>query len=1600
MTPYTIKSILLSIAIAMSMTMDAAWSIRQSTVQINKGSGIVDYAGSRNYLGQTAFKDSYLGNFTAGGTLVLNGGYMHMRRTATSNVCTGTMYYRLYKAGATPGAWIAVTLPNTSAVDASTTNYSSAAMNVNLLTSLTPATYFLEVYWTATGHSTCSTCCSSTLNDNNGGNGFRAYFDYQMFDSFTDGNFTSSPVWSGDNAAWTFRETSPVAAGATSSKTLRSRGPNTTDAEYLSTPNTTWSPTEQHWSFWLGRNSQSYTTSSRAIIWLYANEANLESATVDGYRLVIGDDSGGDEFQFQVVTNGVGTTLITSAAITNGLTDIGVSVHVKRLTSGAWTLYTSTLPTVNGAGQTAFSDAETTATVNQGTATNNTYTPSGTGYFGVVCYHTTTNSSRNALELDGINLRAVFPLQTTVQYTTAASSADETSGSMILTLSITNPSVLFATNATVTLTSGSSSRVGGFTSQVVTFPANSSANQTLNIPITNNTNCDDLSNLVFTISSVTGGSSAVANTPSQNTLVLTDDDMEYPVFESDDFETGLLTDWTLASVGSWTASSTSPINGNYSARHVATGSSGQSYLSGFVDDQPLDGGTTTWQFNLSHFGIEPDQNDKFLFFLAANESNLFSATVDGYAVGIHPANAFVADYITLWKVVDGTPTTAIVTSSLDVGTAHNEIGYRVTRSESGLWTLYLDLDGGFDNMVNHGTGTDQTYDKLSYTGLRYVFKSTTSGQLALDDLYITQKGCKSTYYSRATGNAETAIWSTTPTGPASTVVSSRYANFVVQNAHVVTTTDTWLSKNLNIQSGGTFAQGSQECVIFGDITVQGTWNAGTGTLSFKGSVDQYLNLSNHIALNHLKIDNDGSDVILNPTYETRVYGVVSTQEGTLQTNNMLVLKSTAYATGSIGEILSTGDIIGQVTIERFIPALTNYPYGSWMAIGSPVQSQTIAAWDDNIITSGFLGADYPLPYSFNNIAYYDETVAGSMNTGYVSVNSVTDVLDAERGYMVYAQTASQTIDVKGDIYKGTFNKSLSYTNTGNADDGWNLFVNQYPSQVDFREMVLNGSGVATYYLYDAETNNYKPYNGIVQTGTAPRYINSSQAFFVKASGAGAYLRYEERFKTNQNVSFERSPEENSFFSIAINNGNSGGDEFIVLFLDEATSSYEWNFDAEKLVSQQPGAITMATVSADNQLLSVDSRPYDASTELPVYINIPDAGTYTLNITEVNNLPLATCIYVEDLETGQILGLNQGEVMSFTIDTAYIGNRFLIHFTPGAQVASSDATCFGSENGAIHIQAASNDWQIQLENAEGILSNASGELHQEQLPAGQYYVYLNNEQVGCQSDVLEISITEPLNEMAVIESSSPDHCNETGNGEVTISLDNIVSYDYELINSDGEVLENNSSTASQLAWSNLQADVYQILITTVCGTHELEVSLKDPSAILVDIEQDEIQLSVEEGEIVPLSVSAWSENATMFEWSLDNGFTTQASTFEYEFTEPGSHTLMVLASNESCQAADFVQVHVNQTVNTEEVALNAYVSMTQQEGWVRFAFHQMNASDMKIYIHDASGKLVWSDNGHAESGSMVQVDLSSQAKGVYSALVLVNNRPILSRNFIH
>lgn len=227
----------------------------------------------------------------------------------------------------------------------------------------------------------------------------------QLNESFNDGNFSADPLWNGNTASWQVSG-SDVAAGAAGSNTVRLNVATGGGAAYLSTQLTgSWGNT-QSWGFFAGRRLQAYTASNYVLIWLWCNEADLTSSTADGYRIRIGDDSGGDDIVLQRVTDGIATTVLTStSAITNNLTDIGLLMRITRSATGVWEIFTSALPVVNGSGAIATDVPNAVNTsVLQGSATDNFYNVFNDGYIGFLNVHGSTANARTAQEFDQVQV--------------------------------------------------------------------------------------------------------------------------------------------------------------------------------------------------------------------------------------------------------------------------------------------------------------------------------------------------------------------------------------------------------------------------------------------------------------------------------------------------------------------------------------------------------------------------------------------------------------------------------------------------------------------------------------------------------------------------------------------------------------------------------------------------------------------------------------------------------------------------------------------------------------------------------------------------------------------------------------------------------------------------------------------------------------------------------------------------------------------------------------------------------------------------------------------------------------------------------------------
>ena len=210
---------------------------------------------------------------------------------------------------------------------------------------------------------------------------------------------------------------------------------------------------------------------------------------------------------------------------------------------------------------------------------------------------------------------------------------------------------------------------------------------------------------------------------------------------NDDFESGDISDWTQNNVGHFVASTTGSINGTYSLQHDFFTDVTDNYLD--IVSIPAGSlvpelGNTTWEFQIKYDNTNPSGSNKWNVFLY---SDLDISTegidaVNGYVFGVN-FGSITDDILYLRKVSGGTGSSVINTGF--VWDASGTVGIRITRSSAGEWEVFLDSDGGFDNLVSYGTGTDAEHTDVGYFGLVYDFTKTYCQKIWMDDVSVMER---------------------------------------------------------------------------------------------------------------------------------------------------------------------------------------------------------------------------------------------------------------------------------------------------------------------------------------------------------------------------------------------------------------------------------------------------------------------------------------------------------------------------------------------------------------------------------------------------------------------------------------------------------------------------------------------------------------------------------------------------------------------------------------------------------------------------------------------------------------------------------------------
>ena len=1586
---------------------------------INQSYVVLDYNGTleyfqgeiNNYNFRNApdFNSHYLGTFSQLDNITLTGAELHTFQSGAGDVTGAELSYAIYpSAGAAQYSTIAIpfccstgdTNPcnlgeSCSSGASGDKRWSNSSAAIDILSGLDPGEYTIRVAFTA------FTNLGDRFDSNPGNGDFQATFTVGS-EGFLDGDLTSGThVWSGETESYTILN--PAIDSATGVNSFINLSTETNNQVLVSNPSTPdaviTTPSSQAYGTWQFScaTSDNWNTSSangfKVILMSDTDDPQkLKDGSFDfnGYLVEFGQSGSNDYFKLVRVTGFGKFTLIQTSYPGESGAELGYRVKVTRDLAGNWELF---------ADQGFDGPAASTS---RGVSNDNTTVTSS--YFAL-----TTEISSNPNKrvfYDNISLNG----PTKVSFENSSFTYNESENSASVSVFIESPSMILPTFVDVVLTSGDDSRLENFSSQTVTFPAGSSALQSISLDIFDNLVCDYNTSFTFELQNVFGGVNAIISERNTHDLFIEDDDTASETNRFENLENGNLTNW-IGDIGSFSNQTTNELSGEQALYTNATGDVQLSLPSPYGD---LSGGITTWEFSVATSQKDPNRTNRFMVFLTSDNPDLNSPQINGYAVGVNAVNSLLsqdaADRLKLYRISNGFATPLITFEEPNGLGFYEELAIKIIRTENGIWSMYVNEDKDFEQLEYVGETVDDSYEFFGNFGIvsyksqeDEVDTSWTNWEVWLDDISINQEFCSGQYETTDSGDPADNIWqlvgSTTPATPP----FNKYTDITVKDGNSLVLTEKVRVGQVNIETGATLDLGlNNELEVAKDLTIDGNLNASKGAVSLIGNTgNQQISGGSTPTFYELNIVN--LDGVIFST-DANFYGPIHPERGTLEFGAQDITLASAdidgeILTGSISEIKPGADVAGQITMERYLETNTD----GFRIIGLPITGQTLEAFNDDFITTGFPGSDFP-DFTFPgnpdptyvNLTTYDETLAGSSQEGYVPVENITENINDEKAYMGYfpPEASNYTFDGTGDFRKGDVTFDLTYTeNNGNLSDGWHMIPNPYPSAIDMNSPAITYSNVQiAAYVLDNTLGDWRGEWRSWVAGTSnnggSNILSSYQGFFIKATAENASITFREGCKVDDQAGYIRTEDATrQILRFSLNQGENNY-ETTLSFHDQATDEFDEEFDGY-FFGEAPaaGSYAIATKNGDDYLSINTLAELTEDLSVPFRIAAATPGTYTLKLEDEQNILSSVCLLIEDTETQELYPVGPEFEHTFNVlDEDYVTDRFVLHAKPGATFESQMASCFGSEDGEINFSAPNyTNWNIEwFDNANTLVSSSTeNNMTLTGLAAGVYKAVMTNSDLHCNALEQEVTVIQPPLEEIFIMNSSSLCSDETG--EISVYASNSSEWTSAVIK-DGDLVE--EKTQNELIYhSYLEGGTYVVQVSTGCSFLEETVDISDVNATEASFNAD-LEVTIVNG-LGDFQATNTSANSVYSEWYLDGELISQEENFSYQFLVPGEHELVLVSSNEFCTSeySEHITVTIMDSVNENELEIDI-INLDSE-----FVVQSNNFQNLRVEVYDISGKLLLSKRINSSSNSISKEDWST---GIYTLVISKDSKIIKTK----
>lgn len=896
---------------------------------------------------------------------------------------------------------------------------------------------------------------------------------------------------------------------------------------------------------------------------------------------------------------------------------------------------------------------------------------------------------------------------------------------------------------------------------------------------------------------------------------------------------------------------------------------------------------------------------------------------------------------------------------------------------------YLDLDSDQDGLSDNEEGFDPdvtpTGGDADNDGLDNAYDPNNSGTLAnLPDEdcnllidYLDER--KNTTMSGFFNNSSTWLNGGIP---------SPGKSIVIRSGHTLTLSTAAQVASVTVEPGATLNLAGKTLSVTGRFQVDGTFTHSSGKVIFNGNCTQVV--CGDLVFFNVEVDN--SFGVNMSCGDIIVENELTLEEGVMNTcsANSFTLKSDASGTAFISAN-GSGTVNCNIVLERYKEGCKD----GWLSLGTPYTTNTFNDWDDDIITTGFLGSDFP-NFPFISIYNYNERPGGTLEDGYESPTSINQRIVRGQGYYVYEGIANypMTIETAGVPNLNTFRFPLTYTNNGTpSNDGWNLLANPYPSAISWEinnsnKWINVGCCNATYIWNECE-DQFASYISDVGTNGGSKVIPSSSAFWIKSHFTGASLRCTRKAMTNQQGDF-RTPN-NSYvdavFAMHID-GFSEGDEVKFRVLSTASHGHDDFGDALKKISDETPMGIYIKDSEMGMLNSIEAFPNDGEEKvLPVYVRVPQTGSYTMDFTGGMSLPESMCFVFEDVLTGDMFDLKTATYYTCDIDSvANFDNRFLIHVSYPVKPIVNDISCKDNRDGSLIFEAnGTGPYDVIWTNAEGTIirqieTNVNDTLTD--LLAGEYSLTVFDQGAEfCNSATVKTLISEPSTAVNVTSIVEDLKCNGDL-GQINVNLGGGVA-PYSYVWSNGEKTQD---------ITGIEAGDYSITVEDQNGcvkTETFNVATTNTAIASFEINSDTISLSDN-----PFLEPYNNSSATEYTWIWGDGSTYNGAQPTHQYQEAGTYDVELIAYNKGCTD---VMTKTITVVNFRETLAHKTNAIIYADGLITLYFSELTSGEYDLNILDAQGKLVLSKKGELQDESQVSIQAQDLSKGSYIVSCLMNGK---------